>query len=419
MTAFEDFVNTELPRRSTMIRGTSATGNPNDSVLPEVNNAPFGSWYLQDDTVPKILFQKTLSGSGGWQLVQVLPTPFIVGPPGSGEPFDDIGDALDAAGLVATEDEWASVIVTVGDYGDGTVIDFPPYILLEAEQQVSAKSTQIVDTRSVNFRGGFNVTGDGNRLISGIRVYTEIGDDVRLFDTSSIGAYLEDVLIINNCVLFDFTVNPTLGRGLYTNHKITINDSVLWSHAVFAGAWPPFACEGLSTKGTAYLALWDSFVVFPNENTANEILMQALGTSKLAEIELSYSTVQGRIQAKNAGASAQIVANNDTVLFSNGGSAVDLTAGAILKTFLGSRISLRSKDQTHYEVSGSGTVQDIGVVSSFGGWPMAFDPLLTINQKVAFLAFVQSVPGDWNASHNNVSDSLDELAARVKALEGP
>lgn len=66
-TPFEDFVNAELPARIVIIRGaTDATGDPNASALPLVNAAPAGSFYQQDDTIPKTLWVKDAAGSTSW-----------------------------------------------------------------------------------------------------------------------------------------------------------------------------------------------------------------------------------------------------------------------------------------------------------------------------------------------------------------
>ena len=70
MGAFEDFVYAELPLRPVMLRGaTDATGDPNASALANVNGAPAGTFYLQDDVLPKPLWRKLDSGSTSWSLL--------------------------------------------------------------------------------------------------------------------------------------------------------------------------------------------------------------------------------------------------------------------------------------------------------------------------------------------------------------
>jgi hypothetical protein len=68
MTVFEDFVNAELPQRPTLIKGaTEATGDPNSSVLAKVNNAPLGTYYLQDEVSPKVLWVRVGTTSTDWE----------------------------------------------------------------------------------------------------------------------------------------------------------------------------------------------------------------------------------------------------------------------------------------------------------------------------------------------------------------
>jgi len=52
MTAFEDFVNTELPQRPVLIKGAAeATGDPRLSALPKVQGAPIGTLYEEYGTI--------------------------------------------------------------------------------------------------------------------------------------------------------------------------------------------------------------------------------------------------------------------------------------------------------------------------------------------------------------------------------
>jgi len=65
MTAFEDFVNTELPQRPVLIKGaTEATGDPRLSALPKVQGAPIGTLYLQYGTVDK--WERTGPDAADW-----------------------------------------------------------------------------------------------------------------------------------------------------------------------------------------------------------------------------------------------------------------------------------------------------------------------------------------------------------------
>lgn len=58
MGAFEDYMVLEMGQRPAIIRGAEATGDPNASANPKVQNAPSGTFYLQNDSNPKALWQK-------------------------------------------------------------------------------------------------------------------------------------------------------------------------------------------------------------------------------------------------------------------------------------------------------------------------------------------------------------------------
>jgi len=58
VTAFEDFVNLELPQRAAMLTAsnTGVTGDPNTSTLAKVKRAPEGAWFI--DALTGSLWQK-------------------------------------------------------------------------------------------------------------------------------------------------------------------------------------------------------------------------------------------------------------------------------------------------------------------------------------------------------------------------
>ena len=65
MTAFETFVNTELPQRCVVIKGaTEATGDPRESTVPKVLGAPIGTRYFRDDV--KEIFNRFGPNSTDW-----------------------------------------------------------------------------------------------------------------------------------------------------------------------------------------------------------------------------------------------------------------------------------------------------------------------------------------------------------------
>jgi hypothetical protein len=67
--AFENFIYAELPLRPALIKGTDANGDPRLSALPQVNLAPIGTLYLQDDVSPKVTWQKQGSAASNWVVI--------------------------------------------------------------------------------------------------------------------------------------------------------------------------------------------------------------------------------------------------------------------------------------------------------------------------------------------------------------
>lgn len=69
-TPFENFVNTELPRRPALLTQwlTSYDGDPNDGMAPLViQNSPIGTFYLQ--TTGSVLWQRKTSSATSWEVV--------------------------------------------------------------------------------------------------------------------------------------------------------------------------------------------------------------------------------------------------------------------------------------------------------------------------------------------------------------
>lgn len=68
MTAFEDFVNLELPQRAVMLTfaSTGYAGDPRLSVAPKINLAPIGTWFIDDNT--EDVWQKSGPTASEWEL---------------------------------------------------------------------------------------------------------------------------------------------------------------------------------------------------------------------------------------------------------------------------------------------------------------------------------------------------------------
>ena len=109
MSAFEDFVQTEIPRRPTMLTQsiTGFDGDPNSGSPPSiVANAPKGSFFLRETGFR--LYKKNTSSSGSWQEVgagaggTTAPLTWFVETTGNdttgdgsvGAPFATVGGAL-------------------------------------------------------------------------------------------------------------------------------------------------------------------------------------------------------------------------------------------------------------------------------------------------------------------------------------
>jgi hypothetical protein len=103
MTAFEDFVNTELPQRATMLTSSNTggfTGDPNGGGAPaKVQVAPKGTWFLDD-----------ASGDLWQKLIQTTPTSWTLVGGSVGSGWQDDGTFLR---LINTADN-----VTIGGTTD-------------------------------------------------------------------------------------------------------------------------------------------------------------------------------------------------------------------------------------------------------------------------------------------------------------
>lgn len=76
---FIDFIYLEMPQRSVTIRGDQAIGDPNKSELAKVNNAPVGTWYLQNDADNIIWYRMSSDPINGWQKVSITEAKIVVG----------------------------------------------------------------------------------------------------------------------------------------------------------------------------------------------------------------------------------------------------------------------------------------------------------------------------------------------------
>lgn len=117
MSAFEDFVNLELPRRPTLLTQeiTSYQGDPNAGGAPSIiQNSPKGTFYLNNSDAG--LWRKTTASVGSWQLVgggskdeTTAPITYYV----NGSSGNDANDGLTSGSAFATIQHAISLIPRV------------------------------------------------------------------------------------------------------------------------------------------------------------------------------------------------------------------------------------------------------------------------------------------------------------------
>jgi hypothetical protein len=116
MSAFEDFVNLELPRRRPLLTVaiTGYDGDPNDGGAPDIlKNAPVGSWYLQE--TPVTIYEKLTAGTATWTIPGA-----VSDHPGSGANSVQVGSGASAAG-----DRSTSVGVdSEADFNDAVAVGY-------------------------------------------------------------------------------------------------------------------------------------------------------------------------------------------------------------------------------------------------------------------------------------------------------
>ncbi len=128
MALFEDFIIGELPLRIVLIKGTGATGDPRLSSLPQVNLAPIGTLYLQDELEPKVTWQKQGAASDKWVVIsgnfgkiEVRRGLVVTNAFEANEPMDlDSGDG-DTSGTATTSGDSVTI---PSDYLGNHVIEF-------------------------------------------------------------------------------------------------------------------------------------------------------------------------------------------------------------------------------------------------------------------------------------------------------
>lgn len=113
MSAFEDFVNLELPRRSAFLTVAIAgfDGDPNSGGAPALlQGAPTGTWYLRETPV-RVFYRKVNSGATDW--------------------IEALSESEAGVSLVTTGDMSIPV-----DYNDGSAVDPTPGLIFANQDDV-------------------------------------------------------------------------------------------------------------------------------------------------------------------------------------------------------------------------------------------------------------------------------------------
>jgi hypothetical protein len=335
-------------------------------------------------------------------------TPFVVG---SGiEPYDNFSDAMAAAGAVATVDDWSTVLVTSGDYGEGSIVDFPPYVEVVAE----VKANRGGKNQSVSFHGGFKAVGKGPRKLSDIRVYSEAADTHKLIEIPAMAAGFEIQLILDRCFLDDQQTSPTVaGRVIDTKEPTEIVDSQIQAAVGNDnGVYPPIWVHG--DTNFANMTSTDSTFTMISELTANEIMVLLDGATNRSPFTMWGGYVGGHIKSLASGGVgyADIFLSGISSIASVARSAVDLaSAGSNLYAFGPSQLSGGGT----YTVEGIGTLAYTSMIFAFSGFSV--DPGVTLSSQGAWFGYDPATPGNWASPPIDVISGVDELAERLTKVE--
>lgn len=229
MSQFTDFVNEELPKRPVLIKGDEALGDPNQSTIPKIQNAPIGSFYMQKDALNELWQKRLEETDNDWVKVGSST--------GSG---DSSFDALKEKKIIIPQIYTSESIVS------NTYLTIP----VAADDEIIIGEIDLVDqsTGQVVMKNGEQVTGVidefGNvtfnyspdtdiRIVYGTKVsLAELPEDFlkKHFytddDEKNMITVIDDINDLENEIIKE-NVKPT---GLYT-HTNDAGTSVVFSYA--------------------------------------------------------------------------------------------------------------------------------------------------------------------------------------------
>jgi hypothetical protein len=224
MTAFENYITDEMPRRPTLLTNTlvSYDGNPNLSSDSAVNDAPEGTLFIEETT--GVLWQKLNSGAASWVVI------------GGG----------DALGLITTGSLHVYADGTGGDDNDDGLTVGTPKKTLQAAIDVFPKI--IAHDSSLHLTGVFDEIGkiDINSLLQA-RLIVDGGSDVEIIEGpyTATGGSASSIIDSGR----SWTVDEHVGlwiqvldgaaagqmRGVYSNDGTTLVPVYNWFGAPGAG----------------------------------------------------------------------------------------------------------------------------------------------------------------------------------------
>jgi len=420
MSAFEDFVNLELPKRAVTIKGSIATGDPNLSSLPEVNFAPVGSMYFQEDIVPRKNWAKLGPEADDWSVVgegagdiyspldlrdwaspapstiagaldrlgSVRPTIFYY-VESDACPYATIQDCVDAAALVATVEQPSLAIIASGTFSQD--VELKDNVILQGQGK-----------ESTTINGQVSFTTDwASAIIKSLSIVTEALDDkVSLYVQSAnwiqlsllsvdiyqwsntrqavIGDTGADITFLDDCYIVGVSATPSIPVVDLQN-----------------GAWIGLVANvaiGLSNSTPGVFAVRIDGGFFGIGPTGNCVID---GSVELLNFAFMSSAIKITLN--------EYVASRSPLVLRNGSIA----------QFYGQLVMF---GQGTYDVVGdAGTEFRYHAIS--GSSLSKVDPNVSITDLPSVFSFVPSVPADWDSLPKSISDALNELASRVRALE--
>lgn len=347
---------------------------------------------------------RNLSGVGGetltssLQLLQALAiTPFVVGKD-EDDPYSDPVEAINDAAEVTSSQAWEIVLIKPGIY---TIPQFelPRYVL------VLGFSRSVFDIGLSIFEGGpitFAPLGQGG-TIRGIRFQNQAAGQPFL----DIGPpQLSTRLLLEDCSFVSSDASAPLvriaGASVTRKSLIEMNNCHFFSQA---GNVP--AVLDIGTYSEVSL---NSGCVLENFSGANPIAVQMSGVGCIVEMYATFC--KGRVVCE---ASSLLSLFQACRLSSVLAHALQIDAGA--EVFAYGHQAIAGQVAGALDVEGAGELHYSALAGNTPGVLARLDGALTLTTQGELQVFDPTTPGDWAPAPDNMQDAIDQLAARVEALE--